>query len=544
MVKHTVYVLISLIQTQIFHAQTQPAINKIIIPAIEDGWMEVYEGELISKHLLQYGWPVVAEEAWAINGVREEVIVKLIQHDRWEVWCLWGHESLSQNLKTMSWNVVGVGDFGSGSNIENYEGGKLGVITRFKGMNWGIVAERDAGEVGVDYIGGYCQSRLGAGVNVIIGDHRVHWGSGATVFRYDPFQSMRAPHNLGQISRDFSGDNTGDGTPSRRGFAVSKTNKNWWMSTSFDTKSRECVIDTITGEITSIYLSGLHRTVVERSRSEQRLSRFAWGVFHKSPKTMLGILGEVGQGNIVGLVVRREKNALSYESEISLFKGGFCIKNRAVFASGKNIFVFASIDKQGSEHPYRFFSLPSNSASTWIGGGGFLFQHNNKKLVVKSEMKHGGVSFRSTLSWNSELQIGGELQTRLQIKGAYDGSLELLARVKWDFHKVKLSGEVIKSGNDFASIGRAFRVDIKNKRTLTVAMMNGGDDMLSRLYQLLPTARGYRLFSVGDSTTRVIITWEVIVDRVVISFEKVWPKSKVDEGELSSQRISIRFEGR
>jgi hypothetical protein len=74
--------------------------------------------------------------------------------------------------------------------------------------------------------------------------------------------------------------------------------------------------------------------------------------------------------------------------------------------------------------------------------------------------------------------------------------------------------------------------------------MNGGDDMLNRLYQLLPTARGYRLFSVGDSTTRAIITWEVIVDRVVISFEKVWPKSKVDEGELPSQRISIRFEGR
>ena len=47
-----------------------------------------------------------------------------------------------------------------------------------------------------------------------------------------------------------------------------------------------------------------------------------------------------------------------------------------------------------------------------------------------------------------------------------DGSLELLARVKWDFPKVKFSGEVIKSGNDFASIGRAFRVDIKNKRAL------------------------------------------------------------------------------
>ena len=159
-------------------------------------------------------------------------------------------------------------------------------------------------------------------------------------------------------------------------------------------------------------------------------------------------------------------------------------------------------------------------------------------------MKHGEMNFRSTLSWNSELEIGGELQTRIQIKGAYDGAVELLARVKWDLPFVKFTGELIKSGNDFASIGRAFRVDIKNERTLTVAVMNGGDDMLGRLYQLLPTARGYRLFSVGDSTSRAIITWEVIVDRLVISFEKVWPKSTVHEGELSSQRISIRFEGR
>mgnify|MGYP001026543984 FL=1 len=546
MVKQLFFILFYITQSHVFLSQSQQAINKLIIPAIEDGWMEVYEGEYISKHLLQYGWPVVAEEAWAIDGVREEVIVKVIQHDRWGGWCSWGRESLTPESKAISWNVAGVGDFGpsAATNLEGFEGGRTGLITRVKGLNWGIVAERDAGEVGVDYLGGYYQSRLGEGVNFIIGDHRVHWGSGSTVFRYDPFQSMRAPHNLGQTSRDFSGVNTGDGTPSRRGFAVSKTNKNWWIYTSFDTKNRECVIDTTTGEITSIYSSGLHRTEVERSRLEVRQSRLAWSVFHKGEQTMLGVLGEVGPGNVVGLLVRREKNALSYESEISIFKGGVSIKNRAVLASGKNIFVFASIDKHNLKHPYRMYGEQSNSDSSWVGGGGFFIIENNKKLVVKYEMKHGELNFRSTLSWDSELEIGGELQTRIQIKGAYDGAVELLARLKWDLPFVKFTGELIKSGNDFASIGRAFRVDIKNERTLTVAVMNGGDDMLGRLCQLLPTARGYRLFSVGDSTSRAIITWEVIVDRLVISFEKVWPKSTVHEGELSSQRISIRFEGR
>jgi len=403
MVKRIFFIIIFICQTKVFFSQSQHAINKLIIPAIEDGWMEAFEGEYISKHLLQYGWPLVAEEAWAIDGVREEVVVQLIQHDRWELWCLWGRESLTPESKSISWNVVGVSDFGSGATaiLEDFEGGRAGVISRVKGLNWGIVAERDAGEVGVDYVGGYCQSKLGEGVRFIIGDHRVHWGSGATVFRYDPFQSMRAPHNLGQTSRDFSGVNTGDGTPSRRGFAVSKTNKNWWIATSFDTKSRECVIDTATGEITSIFSSGLHRTEVERSRSELRQSRLAWSVFHKDHQTMFGLLGEVGPGNIVGLVVRRENNALSFESEMSLFKGGVSMNNRAVLASGKNLFVFASVDKHSLNHPYRIYGEQSNSDSSWVGGGGFFINANNKKLVVKSEMKHGELNFRSTLSWDS-----------------------------------------------------------------------------------------------------------------------------------------------
>ena len=66
----TLFILGSTIQSTGYYLQS----------LIETGtWMEVYEGEYISKHLLQYGWPVVAEEAWAIDGVREEVIVKVIQ---------------------------------------------------------------------------------------------------------------------------------------------------------------------------------------------------------------------------------------------------------------------------------------------------------------------------------------------------------------------------------------------------------------------------------------------------------------------------------
>ena len=87
---------------------------------------------------------------------------------------------------------------------------------------------------------------------------------------------------------------------------------------------------------------------------------------------------------------------------------------------------------------------------------------------------------------------------------------------------------------------RAFRVDIKSGRAITVAVMNGVEGMNGRLYQLLPTARGYRLFSVGDATSRALITFEIIPDKLVISIEKVW---SVWENRTSSHRISIRLEG-
>mgnify|MGYP001179076781 CR=1 FL=1 len=546
MVKNIVCFIYFFIQVDDFSAQSQAAINKLIVPAIEDGWMEVNEGEQISKHLLQFGWPIVAEEAWAIEGVREEVAVKVMLHDRWTLWCGWGKQSLSTESQMISAHVVSVGDFGSGSssNTENFEGGRLGLIARVKGLHWGLVAERDAGEVGVDHLGGYVEKRLVNGVHFLIGDHRVHWGSGSTVFRYDPFQSMRAPHNLGQISRDFSGVNTGDGTPIRRGFSVSKTNANWCVSTSFDSQRKDCAVDTVTGEITSMYSSGLHRTATERSRLELRQSRLAWSILYKSPRTMFGVLGELGPGNVVGFVYRSEKNAFSFESEISLFRGGVSLRNRVIFASGKHIFLFANLDKSGLQHPYSLYGEQNNSDSSWLGGGGFYVEQNNKKLIVKTELKNGKLSFKSTFSLDSELEIGGVLQTRFQIKGGIDGAVELQARLKWDLSVIKFTSEWIKSGSERESIGRAFRVDLNSKRKLSVAVMNGGDDMIGRLYQLLPTARGYRLFSVGDSTRRAVFTWEVIVDRVVISLEKVWPKSKVHEGELSSQRISLRFEVR
>jgi hypothetical protein len=160
--------------------------------------------------------------------------------------------------------------------------------------------------------------------------------------------------------------------------------------------------------------------------------------------------------------------------------------------------------------------------------------------VVKSEIENGVASLRSTATWNNSIVNAGNLQSRLTIASNIDGEVLLGARMKWDLELLRFTAEFYKSGNSSYGFGRAFRVDVKSKRSITVAVMNGIDGMNGRLYQLLPTARGYRLFSVGDTKSRALITFEIIPDKLVISVEKDW---YMRENITSTHRISIRLEG-
>jgi hypothetical protein len=235
-----------------------------------------------------------------------------------------------------------------------------------------------------------------------------------------------------------------------------------------------------------------------------------------------------------------EKNAFSFETEIGIFRGDFAMYNRAVLAASKNLFLFASIDKDSDIHPGRNWGVKPSSENEWLGMMGFSLGPTNRRVVVKSEIENGVASLRTTATWNHSIVNAGNLQSRLTIVSNIDGEVQFGARLRWDLELLRFTTEFFKSGNSSSGFGRAFRVDIKSGRAITVAVMNGVEGMNGRLYQLLPTARGYRLFSVGDATSRALITFEIIPDKLVISIEKVW---SVWENRTSSHRISIRLEG-
>ena len=527
-------------------SQSLIAINKLLIPAIEEGWMEVSDSEIIRVHIEKYGWPVVPEEVWAISGLRPECSEILLKSTKWRTWCEWGKEEglgnpYGTSLSKIKWNIVGQADL----NEEEYLGSKVGCVARIKGGDWGLVAERDVGEIGLDFTGGYIKGVGNQGISWILGDHRVHWGSGAIINRYDPFQSMRSPHRLGQVSRGFDGVYSGDGSPFRRGVAVRKNMGLWWFASSIDSQMREFTQDTFS-EFTW-FETGLHRDDNEMSRSIIRVNRLGFSAFRVNDVFQVGFIGEVGQtlksrwSGLCGAVFRMEKNAVSFETEVGIFRGDFTMHNRAVLTASRNFFLFSSIDKASMLHPGRNWGVKSSSVNQWQGIVGFSLGPENKRIVVKSSIDNGVALLRSTVSWNHAIVNAGKIHFRLIIDCNIDGELELGARMRWDLDLLRFTTELYKSCDSSPGFGRALRVDIKSRRSITVAVINGVEGMNGRLFQLLPTARGYRLFSVGDSTSRALISFEIIPDKLVFSIEKVW---SVWESITSTHRISIRLEGK
>tara|TARA_B110000444_G_C18846334_1_gene602272 strand:- start:4031 stop:4402 length:372 start_codon:yes stop_codon:yes gene_type:complete len=91
---------------------------------------------------------------------------------------------------------------------------------------------------------------------------------------------------------------------------------------------------------------------------------------------------------------------------------------------------------------------------------------------------------------------------------------------------------------------KALRLDIRGDRHFIFAFMSGIDNMDCRLYQLLPTARGYRLLSINEWQRRAIFIMEILRNKLMFSVERVWSKETSEIYSTNfSKRISLRIDG-
>ena len=79
---------LTLFYSTTYLAQTEEEINAILLPWIELAQITTNEAQLIREHLMSYGFPQVAEESWAIEGLNDDLCLWLAQTPEWKALCI------------------------------------------------------------------------------------------------------------------------------------------------------------------------------------------------------------------------------------------------------------------------------------------------------------------------------------------------------------------------------------------------------------------------------------------------------------------------
>ena len=475
-------------------AQTLSIISQLTLPAIDDGWMEVDEAETISEYILDNGWPVSRSEVWSIVGLRAQTYEKLVKNTTWHLWCQWGYE-LALNAK--------------GNKIEGYiqsmvdYDDEVQLSFKLKHENLGFLLSRDEGSKLTD-ISAHVQGEFltnSARVNIVVGDHRLHWGTGVTIDRFDPYSSMRSPHRLSLNSRPFDAVYSNNPSLRRRGGAFSLSRGSNWAAISLDMSGPSL-------QVASSYF----RTIKAGSNLINA-----------------GIIATYDRR--LGAVISGDLDHISFQSEYAWQAGSWNFLNSLVMTVGRNTIVFGSLS-----------NIEESNLGVQLGD-----YESSLRVIAKTKQDNTSLSILS----NKEIPLSGigVIQSRINLNFNKEGDIDLGLRLRCDIEPVRLTVEVKKpiiSPLDLFRDGylKALRLDIRGRRKFTLAFMSGVDDMDSRLYQLLPTARGYRLLSIHEGQSRAIFTMEIIRNKLMFSVERVWSKenSEIYPNDFS-KRISLRIAG-
>jgi len=481
--------------TGVFKAQTSSVISKLTLPAIDDGWMEVDEAETISEYIIENGWPVSRYEVWSIEGLRIETYDRLSKNPTWHLWCKWGYDSaLNSKGNTINGYLQSMVDYDN----------EVELSLNLKHENLGFLLSRDVGskltDVSAHYHGKFLTNSSRT-LKIVVGDHRLHWGTGVTIDRFDPYSSMRSPHRLSLTSRPFDAVYSTNPSLRRRGGAISLSRGGNWAAISLDASDPSLHI-----------VSSFFRTI------QVGTNRLNTGVI----ATSKGRLGAVMGG---------EFDHICFQAEYAWQDGSWSFLNSIVMTAGRNTIVFGSL---------------SNFEESKLGVQ-FGDYENSLRVIAKTNNDDTSLSILS----NKEITLNGIgiIQSRINFNFNTLGDIDLGLRLRYDLESVRITAEVKKSIFSPLDVFRdgyqkALRLDIRGDRHFTFAFMNGIDNMDCRLYQLLPTARGYRLLSINEGQRRAIFTMEIIRNKLMFSVERVWSKetSEIYPNDFS-KRISLRIAG-
>ena len=452
------FVLFSLSFT--LSAQTEDQISSLVLPALVAGKISSSEAEEIRQYLNRFGLPNVLEEAWSIPGLSASASIWLVESDTWQAW-------------TLIDKTVSRGRIMLQSNYTFLGGQETQKDLRMSGKGCGFRVIDREGEI---FISGYAKGGNDC-VSYALGDYYLHWGAGLTADRYDPYSSLRSTHTLGARSRPFEAAMPSSFVDYQRGGVVSIKKGPIWTSTAVNFES---VDENLVPEVKSCLFYNYSLTGGE---------------------VEMGLIQNHNRG--YGCFLRAEVNNIVCEAEVLKAKSGIEYLYRAVISSGRGSYAYFGLGS--NEKTVLGYRLGTSSRTLDLEA---CSQDGEANLDLKANyfwqftpVSHLQARMRVVKTVSSRAQIGLRLRSEIGVKPA-----AFMTTIEFQ----KLLGE--------SNMSRGIRVDVKGKRRFSVAFIHGSSE--SRLYQLLPSAIGYRLFSVVEGEYKFVICWELFPGKMKVSWEK------------------------
>lgn len=469
----------TLLMVILVSAKVQSQVNLILerelIHIVDENLLSLAEAEIVSAHILKYGWPKTANEAWAVAGLSNDRAKWLATSGFWSA-------CVKRSQKFNEKNFRASADF-----KREYEGN---YSSDFMLINRGVGLRVKNG-----LAGGYIKNSLGP-VSFIIGDHRRHWGAGLVIDRFDPFNSMRYSHELSSPSRAFDGALPTASSSSTRGGALKLDLNSSWIAFSGG----------LYDEIRDSYAAAFFKT------HQTVRGSCVWGVMAEKRDSVYS----------GGASLRSESGSFNLESEVAYVDEEVNWLIRGVLTSLLGDYLYWTVDSEMKRL------------------AGIQFGDRVNGIRVEATM-NGELRVVGTKKWEWGDESEVELRSRLRLVDArpyFDCRLGLnyeLIRVKAQV-QTSISSQTLQS---------ALSLIVGDRRKICVAIMNGAVNSTERLYQLLPTSTGYRMFSIGNDS-KALAYYEILDNRVRLSVERVWYRREAEEmiPYNYSNRVSVRFEWR
>lgn len=206
---------------------------------IEEGWCSVQERWLILDYVEQLGAPQVKEEAWAIEGLSDEMAGRLMQSLPWMA-MVQAYELNNSNQKGGAVMEIR-GEMPEG--IRTFIGTGQNEFLSFRARNsskWGFRMEPRINTGQGYFTSGYVTIPFVRPTwSALIGGHRLGWGNRAIVSELNGFGGMDDPVFVLPVNYAFRPAWGNASSDFRNGFAVSKTANHHEIVISLDATNQE-----------------------------------------------------------------------------------------------------------------------------------------------------------------------------------------------------------------------------------------------------------------------------------------------------------------